>query len=69
MLSNKFNKNNDLNTNDMDSLINAAKNSNSYKDDAPDIVKDTTKQNNVSFLQFKQNAKKKDKPKEAKAEG
>ena len=54
---------------DMDSLINAAKNSNSYKDDAPDIVKDTTKQNNVSFLQFKQNAKKKDTPKEAKAEG
>ena len=53
---------------DMDSLINAAKNSNSYKDDAPDIVKDTTKQNNVSFLQFKQNAKKKDTPKEATAE-
>ena len=35
------------------------KNSNSYKDDAPDIVKDTTKQNNVSFLQFKQNAQEK----------
>ena len=54
---------------DMDSLISAAKNSNKFKDDAPDIVKDTTKQNNVSFLQFKQNSKKDDKPKEAKAEG
>ena len=52
---------------DMDSLIAAAKNSNAFKDDAPTIVKDTTKQNNVSFLQFKQNAKKKDKPKEATA--
>ena len=54
---------------DMDSLLTNAKSTNAYKDNAPDIVKDSSKQNNVSFLQFKQNAKKKDKPKEAKAEG
>ena len=47
---------------DMDSLLTAAKNSNAYKDNAPTIVKDTSKQNNVKFLQFKQNAQKDDKP-------
>ena len=53
---------------DMESLIEAAEDSIVFKEDKTKIVTKSSEQNNITFLQFQQNAKKDDKPEDNSAQ-
>ena len=52
----------------MESLIEAAEDSIVFKEDKTKIVTQSSEQNNITFLQFQQNAKKDDKPEDNSAQ-